>query len=171
MLVDGHLAPPVGFQACSRQVEVRGRPLAANRVQGLLRDDDLARGEHRLDVARGQDGAAGYFLPQPQRHPLRAQVVRQLVGELPIHERQQLGPRIDQRDACAQRGEHARVLTADHPCAHNRERLGDGAHRQDRIGVQDALPVERDLAHLRDLAPGRNHDRLRRDGARTLSSH
>ena len=79
-----------------------------------------------------------------------------LVGKL-----QQLGPLFDQRDAHAERGEHAGVFDANDAAAHHDQCIGQVGQIQNLITVDDRAAVGGHLGRVGRLGAGGDNDVFR----------
>ena len=156
-LVDLDLPARVGLDAERLEAEAGGRALAAGRVEHGLRRDALAALEHDQRAALvALDGLDR--LAEAEDHAEVAQRQLQRAHDLGVAERQQLAPRVDDRDLGADGGEHRRVLDADHAGADDDERLRDLLEVEDAVGVEDRLLVELDGRRPHGAAARRDHD-------------
>ena len=140
-----------------RQVEVFGLALPTRRVHHRLRGDLLTAGQCG-DRARGADVDGRHLLAEPERHRQVAQVELQRLDDLGIAEVQHGVALLDDGDLGAERGEHRRVLDADHAGADHHHRRREGLQIQDAVGVEHPVLVELDTGRARRLGAGGDDD-------------
>ena len=139
-----------------------GLTLTARRVHHRLRGDLLSAGQRR-DRARGTDVDGGHLLAEAERHRQVAQVELQRLDHLGIAEVQHAVALLDHGDLGPERGEHRRVLDADHARAHDHHRRRQGLQIQDPVGVQHPVLVELDARRAGRLGAGGDHDEFASD--------
>ena len=96
------------------------------------------------------------LLAEAEGHGVVAQVELQRLDDLGVAEVEHLRPLLHQRDPGAQRGEHRRVLDADHAGADHDQRVGHLLQLEDLVGVEHPGAVELDVGR-----PGRQRCRWR----------
>ena len=154
------------------QVELGDIAGAADRIQQSAAGDSLLAFQVGDHAAIGQLFHAFHFFVQAHGHAAVAQVIAERLDDLLVGKLQQLGPLFDQRDAHAERGEHAGVLDADDAAAHHDQRLGQVGQVENLIAVDDRAAVDGHLGGVGRLGAGGDDDVLRlvRLGA-TLIGH
>ena len=161
VLVDSKPPALVGLYSRSVEPERIGRAPPADAVEGLVGDDLLAAGEMQSDmvaviVVVRLDRRHGFA--EMKNRPVRAQVIDERLDDLPVDERQQLGARVDERDADAERGEHARVLETDDAGADDRNRPREVLDAQEIVARENVLTVTRRERVMHDRRPHRDDD-------------
>ena len=152
LVVDEDPAAVVGFEAGVGQVEVLGLTLPSGGVHHRLGGDLLAAGQGG-DGACGADVDGGHLLAEAERHRQVAQVEPQRLDDLGVAEVQHRVALLDDGDLGAQRGEHRRVLDADHAGADDHHRRRDRLQVEDPVGVEHPLFVELDAGGRAGLVP------------------
>ena len=126
VLVDRDAAAGVGFDAGGGEIQLVDIALAADGVEQRVALNLL------LALEIGDDGAVGHLFDalhlfvQAHGDAGVAQVVAERLDDLLVGEFEQRRPALDQRDAHAERGEHAGVLDADDAAADDDQRLAAG---------------------------------------------
>ena len=161
-LVDEDPPSVVGFQARVTQLEVFGLTLPARGVHHRFGGDLLAAGQTR-DGARPADLHAGHLFAEAERDRQVAQVEPQGLDDFGIAEIQHVLPLLDDGHLAAQRGEHRRVLDADHAGADHHHRCRDRLEIEDAVGVQHTLLVEFHAFGAGRLGAGGDDDVLAAD--------
>ena len=167
LLVHGDAAALVGGEARRRsRLRAVGRGDAAGREQHHVGDDALARLEvqHRLARRLRRPPSTDSTASPKRKVTLRlAHLVDQLVDDLAVEELERPLAPLDQRHGDAERGEHRRVLDADHAGADHGERARQLLQPHDVVGVEDDLAVGLDAGRGRRVRADRDHDVRRGD--------
>ena len=156
-LVDEDPAAAVGFQAGVGKFEGFGLALPARGVHHRFGGDLLTAGQAG-DGARRADLDAGHLFAESERDRQVAQVEAQRLDDLGVAEVQHVLPLLDDGHLAAQRGEHRRVLDADHARADHHHRRRDRLEIEDAVGVQHPLLVELHAFGSRGFGAGRDDD-------------
>jgi hypothetical protein len=160
MRVHRDAAPLVAKHARLVEVEPRRRPDAAYRVERRLRMQDLAAPQPHLDRlgCALPEVDARHLLAEAHRHVALLDHVGERGRDLVVEERQQRRSLVDDGDPHAERGEHRRVLDADHARADHDERPGQALQPEHVVAREDLLAVEGDVAVARGLRPAGDDD-------------
>ena len=137
ILVDRNAPAAVRFDASRRQVQLVDIALPADRIEQRVARHLLLAFEIRDHAAVGQLLHALHFFAQAHGHAGVAQVIAERLDDLLVGELQQPRPLFNQRDAHAERREHAGVLDADHAAAHHDQGLGQVGQVQNLVAVDD----------------------------------
>ena len=133
-----------GSRPAACEIQVPGRADAARGEEHDVADEVLARGE--VDQALAvrvpgdldlRDGVAAAEHDVALPH-----LVDQLVDDFLVEELERPRPLIDHRHLHAERGEHRRVLDADHAGADDDHRPRQLVEAEDRVGGRDGLAVD-----------------------------
>ena len=95
---------------------------------------------------------------QPEHHAQRAGVMEQRFDDFAVAEFEQLRAAVDDGHLHAERGEHDGVFEADHAAADDDHRTRHAAEREDFVGVENRLAVERDMVGSRRPGAGGQQD-------------
>ncbi|MCO5546658.1 hypothetical protein L7F22_000092 [Adiantum nelumboides] len=157
LLVDLDAPPVVGPDTGRVQAQLLGHALPARRVHDHVGRDPLAAGQagHRAAAVHLD---RGHLLAEPERDRRVAQVELQRLHDLRVAEPEHRVPLLHHGHPRAERGEHRRVLDADHPGADDDHRVRDPAQLQHLVGVDDVLAVERDGVRAGRAGPGRDDE-------------
>ena len=134
VLVHGEATPRARGEAGALEGEAVGGALAPHREQHARGEELFAAAQPPRDFGPVEPHR---FQVRVEAYPYAEQLdlEPQPIGDLAIEERQQPVLAADERDLDAEGAEHRRVLTADHPSAHDRQRARDALHVQDRVAV------------------------------------
>ncbi len=97
-------------------------------------------------------------LVEPQRHPVFAQVMAELVDDFVVDERQQPVALVDQGDPNAESGKDAGIFAADHAGADHRQCPRQPVELQDVVAGENPLAIERNVRRTGGFRPGGDDD-------------
>ena len=158
MRVAADAAAFVDFQAGPVEAEGVGVAGAADAEQHGFAQQPLAAFQFDGDAARLGFANRYDAFAQSEYHAQRAGVVEQRLDDFAVAEFEQLRAAVDDGHLHAERGEHDGVFEADHAAADDDHRTRHVAEREDFVGVEDGLAVERDMARSRRPRAGGQED-------------
>ena len=166
-VVDLEPTAVVRRQARRREIEALGRRQPTGREEDGIGHQSLA-GLEVEDRAQGRalgHGERLHAFTEPEGDVALAELVHQLVDDLAIEELERPLAALDQGHLHADRGEHRRVLDADHTGAHHRQRSRQLLEGHELIRVQHDLAVRLDTRRRRRSRTDRDDHVPRRDPA------
>ena len=101
-------------------------------------------GKHPVALLVEADG--NDFFPEPKHRSQLPQLEAQAFHNFAVHEIEQDGTLVEQRDFHAQGREHGRVFQADNAGAHDDQVAGDFFQAVHLVGVENSFAVDRNSA-------------------------
>ncbi len=143
--------------SCRCQVQAVHVSLSPHCVQQRVAHHPLLAHQHRRDASIRQLFHAFDFFIQSHGYAPVAHVVGQRFHHFGVRKFQQSRTLLHNRHTHAQRGEHARVLHADHATAHHDQRFRNLCHVQNLIAINDRPSIHRHFRIDRRLRTRRDH--------------